>query len=206
MAQSSSSTTCISTSDSSSEDVSSPPPSPQQHGNDDKRSNVVASLTRDEFCIQSALSMYRAFADYSVSSNQNNLQQNIGSVLDNAECDTVKDDQWATNASIDEEDERTSSNHLGNANSSPGGNAEHGGQSWRWSSLDDAHSNKNTSQAREMSNKKRSVDSDEANDDDNESFNSLTSSSSPTPTNLLCSSTDFLHRHRRGLHRSYCRW
>ncbi|KAL7429739.1 hypothetical protein ACHAXH_001276 [Discostella pseudostelligera] len=197
MAQSSSLTTCISTSDSSSEDVSSPPPSPQQHGNDDERSNVVASLTRDEFSIQSALSMYQAFADYSVSSN-NNSQQNIEVVIGNAECDTVGDDQWATTASIDEEDERASSNDIGNVHNSQdrnyNSNAEHDGQSW--SSLDEALSNKDKTHAGESSNKKCSADSDKANDDgDDESITSLTSS--PTPTNVLGSSTNFLHRHRR---------
>ena len=193
MTQSSSATTtCMSSSELSSDDVSSSPPSPQTN-----RNHVENLSPRDEFSIQSALSLYQAFANYS-ESNINSQLESGSSVIDNADCHAGVNDLWATNVSIDEEDERSPTNHLSNAQSRSQGedcilNAEHDGQSS--SSLDEVQSNETKTQDEEHNNGRKNANSDDANHDDSESVNSQTSF---TPTNnSLQSSSNFVHRHRR---------
>ncbi len=193
MAQSLSSTTCMSSSDLSSDDVSSSPP-PPPHCDTGNKPNPMDGLPRDEFSIQSAISLYQAFANYSVSTDI--LRRESDAVIDNVELD----DQWASNVSIDKNDESTSSNHLGNAHNSQGEN--------RIRNADDVQSNSSLEEGRVPSNKytyqtgvvkngTSGANDDDDDDDGNESIASVTSFSSSSPTNLIQSSTNFLHQHRK---------
>lgn len=177
----SSSTACISTSDSSS--LSSPPPSPISH---DKRTE---SLSRDDFSIQSVLSLYQAFAIFSERSisHDNHVQY-----------PTVDDGHWARNASIDEYDERTQLNGREDnlENQGDDGFVQTGNDVQ--CCHDDAHSTTESKHQAEGRNiPKRNANSDETDDDDEKSITSLTSFLSSTPSNMFLASTNYIYRNRK---------